>query len=100
MSFVVCAPCEDCKYTDCVVVCPTDAFFDAGRMLVIDPERCIDCGGCVPECPAEAIYPDHGVPAGWTHFVQLNAEKARQAARTGDPVTEKQPGPGPGCGGP
>src|SRR5579859_2132977 len=51
MAYVVCAPCSECKYTDCVVVCPVDCFYQDAEQLYIDPEECIDCGGCVPECP-------------------------------------------------
>src|SRR5204863_49815 len=55
MAFVVCEPCRDCKYTDCVVVCPCDCFYQDDAQLYIDPDVCIDCDACVPECPVEAI---------------------------------------------
>ena len=58
MTFVVTEACIKCKYTDCVEVCPVDCFFEGENMLVINPEQCIDCGVCEPECPAEAIIPD------------------------------------------
>lgn len=58
MAFVVTENCIKCKYTDCVDVCPVDCFFEGDNMLVIDPESCIDCGVCEPECPAEAIKSD------------------------------------------
>lgn len=74
MTYVVAEPCVDCRYTDCVAVCPVDAFHLDDRMLVINPETCIDCDLCVPECPVEAIFPESGVPAEWTHFTQMNAE--------------------------
>src|SRR5205807_3694115 len=51
VTHVVCEPCRDCKYTDCVVVCPVDCFYQDERMLYIDPLDCIDCGACIPECP-------------------------------------------------
>src|SRR5947209_7217869 len=73
MAFVVCEPCRDCKYTDCVTVCPMDCFYQDGRMLYIDPETCIDCEACVPECPVQAIFHEAAVPAPWAHFVSLNA---------------------------
>ncbi|CAO5678960.1 MAG: Ferredoxin-2 [Holosporales bacterium] len=58
MSFVVTEQCIKCKYTDCVEVCPVDCFFEGENMLVINPELCIDCGVCEPECPADAIKSD------------------------------------------
>jgi ferredoxin len=58
MTYVVTDKCINCIYTDCVEVCPVDCFFEGENMLVIDPEICIDCGVCVPECPADAIIPD------------------------------------------
>ena len=58
MPYVVGEQCIKCKYTDCVEVCPVDCFYEGENMLVINPEECIDCGVCEPECPAEAISPD------------------------------------------
>src|ERR1700731_497474 len=58
MAYIVTDACIRCKYTDCVEVCPVDCFYEGENMLVIDPEQCIDCGVCEPECPAEAIIPD------------------------------------------
>lgn len=58
MTFVVTDVCIKCKYTDCVEVCPVDCFYEGENMLVIDPDECIDCGVCEPECPVEAILPD------------------------------------------
>lgn len=55
MTYVVTESCIKCKYTDCVEVCPVDCFYEGQNMLVINPEECIDCGVCEPECPAEAI---------------------------------------------
>lgn len=76
MAFVVCEPCVDCKYTDCVEVCPVDCFHEGEKMLYIDPETCIDCEQCVPECPVEAIFRDEDVPEQWQSYIELNAEKA------------------------
>ena len=91
MTYVVCEPCHDCKYTDCVTVCPMDCFYQDEHMLYIDPQACIDCGACTPECPVEAIYADGAVPARWTPYIQLNAERVL-AAQTGATtnITEKQ----------
>ena len=58
MTFVVTDNCVRCKYTDCVEVCPVDCFYEGANMLVIDPDECIDCGVCEPECPVDAIKPD------------------------------------------
>ena len=77
MTFVVTESCIRCKYTDCVAVCPVDCFHEGPNFLVIDPEGCVDCGICVPECPAEAIFADVDLPQGQHHFLQLNAELAR-----------------------
>ncbi len=58
MTYVVTEDCIKCKYTDCVEVCPVDCFYEGENMLVINPDECIDCGVCEPECPAGAILPD------------------------------------------
>ncbi|MFT4976063.1 MAG: ferredoxin [Myxococcota bacterium] len=76
MAFVVAEPCIKCKYTDCVSVCPVDCFREGVNFLVIDPDECIDCGACVPECPVEAIYLDEDVPAQWQEYIALNEHLA------------------------
>ena len=78
MTHVVTKPCFGCKYTDCVVVCPVEAFREGEQILYIDPDECIDCEACVPECPVEAIFAEDDVPAEWEEFIQLNAEMAPQ----------------------
>jgi ferredoxin len=78
MAYVVTAPCFGCKYTDCVVVCPCECFHEGEKMLYIDPEECIDCNACLPECPVEAIYPEQDVPDEWREFIALNAQMAGQ----------------------
>ena len=77
MTFVVTDNCIKCKYTDCVEVCPVDAFHEGPNFLVIDPDECIDCTLCEPECPINAIYPEDDVPAGQESFTALNAELAK-----------------------
>ena len=58
MTYIVTESCIRCKYMDCVEVCPVDCFYEGENMLVIQPDECIDCGVCEPECPVEAILPD------------------------------------------
>ena len=70
MTFVVTEECIKCKYTDCVEVCPVDCFYEGDNMLVINPDECIDCGVCEPECPIEAIIPDTDPRA--TPWLELN----------------------------
>jgi ferredoxin len=77
MPFVVTEACIKCKYTDCVEVCPVDCFHEGPNFLVIDPDECIDCTLCEPECPINAIYPEDDVPAGQESYVALNAELSK-----------------------
>ena len=77
MTFVVTEACIKCKYTDCVEVCPVDCFHEGPNMLTIDPEECIDCTLCEPECPVDAICAEDDIPAGQEQFLQLNAELAK-----------------------
>ena len=68
MTYVVMDNCIKCKYTDCVEVCPVDCFYEGENTLVINPEECIDCGVCVPECPADAIRPESEDLVDWIEF--------------------------------
>jgi len=77
MTHVVTDSCIKCKYTDCVDVCPVDCFKEGPNMLVIDPDECIDCAVCIPECPVNAIYAEEDLPAGQEQFTALNAELAK-----------------------
>ena len=90
MAFVVCEPCRDCKYTDCVVVCPCECFYQDQTMLYIDPTECIDCEACVPECPVEAIFHESAIPEAWAHCAALNAQRSAELKLTGGKITEKQ----------
>jgi len=74
MTFVVTESCIKCKYTDCVDVCPVDCFHEGPNFLVIDPDECIDCTLCEPECPVEAIYSEDELPEGQEKFIKINAE--------------------------
>lgn len=78
MTFVVTDNCIMCKYTDCVEVCPVDCFYEGPNFLVIDPDECIDCALCEPECPAEAIFEEDDLPEGQEKFLQLNEELAQK----------------------
>lgn len=77
MTFVVMENCIKCKYTDCVEVCPVDCFHEGPNFLVIDPDECIDCTLCEPECPAEAIVSEDDLPDDQAVFLELNAELAK-----------------------
>jgi ferredoxin len=98
MTHVVCEPCRDCKYTDCVTVCPVDCFYQDDKMLYIHPAECIDCEACVPECPVEAIFAEANLPAQWMSFTQRNAEHAAILKEGGGNITANQdPKEGPEC---
>jgi ferredoxin len=74
MSFIVGSPCVGCKDTKCVEVCPVDCFYEGPDFLVINPDECIDCALCEPECPVEAIWSDDELPPEQIPFVELNAK--------------------------
>lgn len=78
MTFVVTENCIKCKFTDCVDVCPVDCFHEGPNFLVIDPDECIDCTLCEPECPANAIFSEDEVPEDQLEFIKLNAQLAKQ----------------------
>lgn len=77
MTHVVTEACIKCKYTDCVDVCPVDCFREGPNFLVIDPDECIDCAVCIPECPVNAIMAEEDVPADQQHFIKINADLYR-----------------------
>ena len=77
MTYVVTESCIKCKYTDCVDVCPVDCFREGPNFLVIDPDECIDCTLCEPECPAGAIFRDDDLPEGQDEFEEINARLAK-----------------------
>lgn len=90
MTHVVTDACVRCKYTDCVDVCPVDCFKEGPNFLVVDPDECIDCAVCIPECPVSAIYAEEDLPTDQRHFIAINAERA-----PGWPVISKRTPPLP-----
>lgn len=86
MTFVVLDACVKCKYTDCVEVCPVDCFYEGEDMLVINPEECIDCGVCVPECPIDAIKEESEELLEWI-------ERNHRLAKIWPRITVKKPAP-------
>jgi ferredoxin len=78
MTFVVTEQCIKCKYMDCVEVCPVDCFHEGPNFLVIDPDECIDCTLCEPECPVEAIFSEEELPDDQVEYKAINAELSRK----------------------
>ena len=90
MAYIIADPCVSTCDTACVEVCPVDCihgpdnkegagaeakedgFAPEGKQLYIDPEECIDCGACEPECPVEAIFEEDAVPEEWKKFIKIN----------------------------
>jgi ferredoxin len=96
MTYVVTELCVDCKYTDCAAVCPVEAFHELPDRLYINPDTCIDCDACVPECPVEAIFSDAALPDPYQEWLALNAEAGNYPTISGKiPALH-----GPGCSGP
>ena len=95
MAYVIAEPCIDIKDKSCIDVCPVDCIHEADRMLVIDPEECIDCGACEPECPVEAILPEDAIPDDWQPFVKINyagstGARRRSARRSARPAGRRR----------
>ena len=90
MTYIIGEPCIDIKDRSCVDVCPVDCIHEADRILVIDPEECIDCGACEPECPVEAIFPEDALPEKWQAFVRINyAYGEGSTSSTSSPTTTR-----------
>ena len=89
MTHVVTESCIRCKYTDCVDVCPTDAFRAGRNMLVISPDSCIDCAVCIPECPVDAIFHEDDLPSNQRKFIPINAEHSAHWPL----ISRRQPAP-------
>ena len=107
VTYIIAEPCIDIKDLSCVDVCPVDCIHEAGRILVIDPEECIDCGACEPECPVEAIFPEDALPDKWEPFVEINyaydkgmdvvnqlTDKYADRAQRPEPAARVRPAPG------
>ena len=77
MTYLVNEKCIKCKLMDCVEVCPVDCFYEGKNILVIDPEECIDCGLCEPECPVDAIFAEDEVPADQLDFIEINEKYSK-----------------------
>jgi ferredoxin len=89
MTYVVTENCIKCKYQDCVEVCPVDCFYEGENFLVINPDECIDCGVCEPECPAEAILPDSDAKVGaWAEINRDYAEKWPNITKKGEQLPD------------
>ena len=78
MAFIVTDSCIECKHTDCVEVCPVDCFYEGENFLVINPDECIDCGLCEPECPVDAIFAEDELPADQIKFIEINEELSKK----------------------
>jgi len=94
MTFVITESCIKCKYTDCVEVCPVDCFHEGPNLLVINPDECIDCALCEPECPVKAIYSEDDLPEDQKQFIEINADLAKNwpviSAKKDAPIDAKQ----------
>lgn len=77
MTYVVIESCINCKYTDCVTVCPVDCFVEGPNFLAINPDECIDCGVCVPECPVDAIVSDRDLTDEQKEWLDINTELSK-----------------------
>ena len=95
MAHIVTTKCKDCKFTDCVEVCPVACFYELDHQLVIHPEDCIDCTACVAECPVEAIYAEGDLPGDYQADLEFNAAEARRVKDAGQEAILKKKDPLP-----
>ncbi len=86
MTYVIGEPCIDVKDRSCVDVCPVDCIYEGADQLYINPDECIDCGACEPECPVTAIFPEEDVPAALKQFVQINKDAFTKEPKPGRPT--------------
>lgn len=87
MAVIVTDNCLDCRFTECVTVCPVSCFHQDERMVYIDPVECISCRACLTACPVNAIYDEEDLPEGKAGWIAINAQRAMLLPR----VTDKQP---------
>ena len=80
VPYVVTEPCIGVKDKSCMTVCPVDCIYELDDMVVINPDECIDCGLCEPECPVNAIYVDSDVPDNFKHYIEMNAQEGKKKA--------------------
>ena len=92
MTTLVTDNCKGCRFTDCVSVCPVECFHADGEMLYIDPDVCIDCSACIPECPVQAIYEEDDLPEDKKEWIEINARRAAEL-----PVISEKTDPLPGA---
>ncbi len=78
MTHLVTENCIKCKHTDCVEVCPVDCFHEGPNFLVIDPNECIDCAVCIPECPVDAIVADDDKTIDIKFWTELNTRLSKK----------------------
>ena len=97
MAHVVTGTCNNCRYTDCVVVCPVDCFYAGDTMLYIDPTECIDCEMCVPECPVDAIRHEDQLEGEDRDWIGVNAERSQDLPNITEREEPLATGDGAGC---
>ena len=94
MTYLVNENCIKCKHMDCVEVCPVDCFYEGENMLVINPDECIDCGVCEPECPVDAIIPDNTLTGSelekWMNINQKYSEIWQNITEIGEPPADAE----------
>jgi ferredoxin len=78
MPYIIAEPCIGTKDASCVAVCPVDCIYESSDQYYIDPDECIDCGACEPECPVQAIFPPNGVPSKWNSYIEKNRELSEE----------------------
>jgi NAD-dependent dihydropyrimidine dehydrogenase PreA subunit len=91
VTYIIAEPCIDIKDLSCVDVCPVDCIHEFGRILIIDPEECIDCGACEPECPVNAIFPEESLPPEWANYTVMDATWYTDKAAARAAVDEAKP---------
>ncbi|MFN2432403.1 MAG: indolepyruvate ferredoxin oxidoreductase subunit alpha [Gemmatimonadota bacterium] len=74
MTYVITEACIGVKDASCVDVCPVDCIHPGEDQLFIDPDECIECAACEPECPVNAIFAEEDVPEKYKNYTQINAD--------------------------